>query len=213
MTSPLDISLKHRGRSATEVAIRAAHDGGDLSAAAAALIQGYGGEVFSFLCATLADTDLASDAFQVFSEQMWKSLPKYRRESSYRTWAYAIARNCSSRVIRDAIRRRKDVPLSAAPELFALAERVRTTTLMHLRTDVKDRVTKLSEHLGEDDRTMLVLRVSRNMSWPEIARIMSSDDLDDKALAKQASALRQRFQRTKSRLRDLVEDDGLAEER
>ncbi|CAN0599219.1 unnamed protein product, partial [Laminaria digitata] len=55
-----------------EQQIRGPHEEGDLRGAAAALIEGYGGELFSFLCASLADEEAASEAFQVFSEQMWK---------------------------------------------------------------------------------------------------------------------------------------------
>ena len=200
-----------RSPSSVEATVASRRDAGDLDGAATALVEGYGPELLSFLCATLRNEDEASDAFQTFCEQMWKSLPKYRGESTYRTWAYAIARNSAGRVLRDPRRRSdKRVRLSSIPELATTAEKVRTTTLLHLRTEVKDRVAELCEQLGEEDRAILLLRVNREMTWPEIARVMSDEEIaDEVALRRSAAALRQRFQRIKGRLERLVAGDGL----
>ena len=47
----------------------------------------------------------------------------------------------------------------------------------------------------------MVMRIGRNMSWKEIARIMLEEDgpasVDDDALRKRAASLRKRFERVK----------------
>jgi RNA polymerase sigma-70 factor, ECF subfamily len=88
---------------------------------------------------------------------------------------------------------------------------VRSRTLMHLRTEVKDEFQKLREELDPDEQTLLVLRIDRGLGWTEIAEIMADPgELEDpKARERSSARLRQRFQKLKQRLRDLAEARGL----
>ncbi len=195
-------------RSALEAAIGEAAATEDYARAAERLLEGYGPEIAGFLGAMLRTPDEASDAFQVFCEEMWKSLPHFRQESSYRTWAYAIARHMAFRQIRSPHRKpARNIPLSSAPEVVAIADRVRTSTVQYLRTEVKDRVAELREQLDPEDRALFVLRLNRKMAWTDIARIIDGEDLSEAIAKKRATALRKRFQRAKVQVRALVAGD------
>lgn len=185
----------------------------DFDDAATRLVRGYGPELLSYLMAVLRDDQEASEAFAIFCEEMWKSLPKFRRDSSVRTWSYALIRHAMHRILRSPHRKsERAIPLSQAPAVFQAAEQVRTTTLVFLRTEVKDRMAKLREKLSEEEQTLLILRVNRGMSWLEIGKIMAPEadtELEPPELKKWAAKLRKRFQRAKDQLRELAEQEGL----
>jgi DNA-directed RNA polymerase specialized sigma24 family protein len=102
------------------------------------------------------------------------------------------------------------VPLSQAPELAQMVERVRTETLGYLKTEVKDRFARLREHLSEDEQMLLVLRVDRDLGWNDIAVILADgESLSGAALQRRAAGLRKQFQRTKEKLSKLARSDGL----
>ncbi|MBE7447562.1 MAG: sigma-70 family RNA polymerase sigma factor [Kofleriaceae bacterium] len=98
-------------RAELERLIRERFDAGDFAAAATAAIRGYGPELFGFLIGLAGDvSQIASDAFAAFCADLWRDLPRFRWESTFRTWAYMIARATSSTGRRaSAARRRREV--------------------------------------------------------------------------------------------------------
>lgn len=173
-------------------------------------LQAYGPEIVGFLIARERDETAASETFSDFCEDLWRGIDGFRRESSFRSWAYALARNAANRRRRDPFSKR-GVPLSKVPDIYELAEKIRTTTLMHLRTEVRDAVTRLREKLDPEDRELLVLRVNRSMSWKEIALVVEGVDVPPAVIARKAASLRKRFERVKNRLRELAREEGLLE--
>ena len=93
-----------------------------------AAVKGYGPELYGFLAGLTRDPDRASDLFGSLCEQIWKNLAGFRWESSFRVWAYAVARNEFLRSLRSGARANKNVPLSDVPSVLAVVEAVRTTT-------------------------------------------------------------------------------------
>jgi RNA polymerase sigma-70 factor (ECF subfamily) len=183
---------------------------GDLRAAATASVEGYGSEVLGFLVTFLRDEDDACDAFAQACEDLWRGLDHFERRSSLRTWFYALARHAAARLRRAPERRpERRAPLS---ELTEVADRLRSRTLPHLRTDVKDRFAAIRNALEKDDRALLVLRVDRGMSWDQIARIYAEDDLSEAALARIGARLRKRFQLVKDEIRTRAREAGLLPE-
>jgi RNA polymerase sigma-70 factor (ECF subfamily) len=182
-----------------EAELRRRFDAGDLAGVATAALEGYGGELFGFLVGLARDVDQAGEAFARFCEEMWRDLPRFRWESSFRTWAYVVARHQLYRTGEERARQAAQVPVSQAPELRALAEKIKTTTLGYLRSEVKDEFTRLREQLDPDDRVLLVLRVDRDMAWKEIAQVLDVRE----------ETLRKRFERIKDRLRELARAAGL----
>src|SRR5438045_1434340 len=79
---------------------------GDLEGAAAAAMHGYGREIMSFLAALHRDEQDAAEVFSMFAEGLWRALPTFAWQCSFRTFAYEIARKSSLRYRRDARRRR-----------------------------------------------------------------------------------------------------------
>jgi RNA polymerase sigma-70 factor (ECF subfamily) len=76
---------------------------------------------------------------------------------------------------------------------------------------VRERFRQLRERLEPEERMLLMLRVDQRLSWEEVARVMAETEapLGNAELKKRAAALRQQFQRLKTRLRALAEEDGL----
>jgi RNA polymerase sigma-70 factor (ECF subfamily) len=180
-----------------EVELKALADAGSFTAATTRAIEGYGGELLGYLCALSRSNVEAEELFSELCERLWRALPQFRWTSSFRTWAYVIARNLA----RDGHRKRKranEVALDDAPEIAERALAVRTTTMMYMRTETKKRFDELRAALDEDERTLLVLRVDRRMPWRDIARVMAEDGDDPERLS---ASLRKRFERVKERLR------------
>jgi RNA polymerase sigma-70 factor (ECF subfamily) len=97
------------------------------------------------------------------------------------------------------------LPMELVDEIAAAAK---TTTVECLRPEARARVERLRQLLDEDDRTLLLLRVDREMPWRDIARVMADDD---EPPDRGAARLRKRFERVKQRLRDELfpaADDG-----
>lgn len=191
-------------RAELDVAARAMVAQGELTAAATALISGYGPEVLGWLHAVCRSRAEAEDAFATVCERLWRSLGQLRDDGSLRTWMYVVARN----VVHDHHRRaqaRPAVPLSAISEIAAL---VRSTTAAFQDTTNKDRLRALREALGPEDRMLLVLRVDRELPWHDIAEIMAGGEVDEPQLVRDAARLRKRFERVKERLRASWEAGG-----
>lgn len=164
-------------------------------------MEGYGPQVLGYLLARTRDQAEANDVFARWSEDLWKGLATFRWESSLRTWGYRLAHNARIRH-QQRDRMRGFVPLSNAPEILAIVARVRTATAAHLRTEVKDAISELRDSLSEDDRSLLILRVDRALSWQEIAEIHDEPP-------ERAATYRKRFERAKARLAELAEQAGL----
>ncbi len=175
--------------------------------AATAILERYGRELLEYLVAIARSETDGADAFSQFTEDVWRGLPRFRWESSARTWCYALARNALSRLRRQAHRKPgRGIALSDAPEVARLAEHVRSTTIVYLRTVVKDEVAALRRQLSPDDQAILILRIDRRLPWLDVARALADEgETPDAAeLRKRSAALRKRFERIKADLRALV---------
>ncbi len=190
-------------REALELELRARFDAGDLPAVATAAIRGYGPELYGLLVGLARDDDAAGEIFAGVCEKLWKALPGFRWDASLRVWAYAITRHHFMHWTRDRDRQRRQVPLSDVSQVSELAAQVRTTTALHLRTDVKDGFAKLRETLAPDDRMLLELRVEGQMAWQDIAQVLAGEEAA-KPTAREVAALRKRFERLKGELRELA---------
>jgi RNA polymerase sigma-70 factor, ECF subfamily len=199
-------------REELEAKIGEALQRGDYAETATLALGGYGAEIYGFLLAFHRDEGDAAEAFSYFSERLWRDLKSFRGESSFRTWAYMLARHASINYQRDARRRAKRLgELPDNSQISELAARARTETLSYLRSERRERFAALREALAPDDRALLVLRVDRGLSWGELARVLRENDgpQTDDDVKREAARLRKRFQLLKARLLELGRDAGV----
>ncbi len=192
-----------------EPRIRATCDAGDHTVAAALVVERYGPELLGFIMSRLRSESDAHEVFSIFCEDLLAGIPRFEWRSSVRAWAYTLARHAAVRYVKaPANRRDRRVPLSHVPEL---AERVRTTTAVYRKTEVKSRMRALREQLPDEDQTILILRVDKGLSWREVALVLCDETTppDDLTLGREAARVRKRFQLAKDRLRELAQADGL----
>lgn len=163
------------------------------------ILERHGPEILGLLVSIAGDEAVAADGYSVFCEQLWRSLPKFRFESTVRTWAYVLARRALVNVRR---RDGKGPPMQAVSpsRLPELVEDVRSATRPYLKTTHKDALAAVRASLSDDDQMLLVLRLDRALAWDEIARVLGPEDADAPTLQRTAVALRKRFSRAKQRL-------------
>ena len=193
-------------------AIRDACNRNDFELATTVALRAWGAEILGWLVQRMRDETSASDVFSSFAERLWSSWEQFGWRCSARAWMYTLARNEANTYEVGARRdRQRWVPLSRMGAVSAVVDEVRTETLPYLRTSVKDEFRALREHLSEEDQTILVLRVDRELSWSEIAQITLGGDVapSDAALARETARLRKRLQLIKARIRALAEEAGL----
>ena len=191
-----------------EAELRALCDEQRWSEAATLVFERYGRELMTYLVAIARSETDGAEAFSQFTEDLWRGLPRFRWQSSARTWCYTLARNALFRV-RRSVRRRGGpaIALSDAPAAAQAAEQVRTATLTYLRTQVKDEVAALRERLSPDDQAILILRIDRKLPWLDVARALADaneEELPDAELTRRSATLRKRFGRIKSDLKKLL---------
>jgi RNA polymerase sigma-70 factor, ECF subfamily len=194
-------------RAALEGRIRKHLERGQLAEAATQALKGYGPEVMGYLVSVLRDRCAASDVFADFSEDLWKGIAGFRKESSFRTWAYRLAWNAAQMYWRDPYRRH--VRRLATSEYSLVAERLRVSSLRQDPRAAADRLAKLRESLKPEEQTLLILRVDKGLSWKEIALVLA--EAED--APPDVGALRKRFERLKERLLRLAKKEGVLEYR
>lgn len=185
-----------------EAAIHACCTAGNLDGAMAMALERYADELFGFVNGLARDRTQAEDAFSAACERMWRGLPKFRWDSTFRVWAYRIARNEFLRTTRDVARARKAIPISQVASVQKVVDRIRSSTPMYERTEVKDKFAQLREQLDPEDHMLLGLRIDRKMAWADIAKVLAATE--DEPSARELAALRKRFERLKVKLRELA---------
>lgn len=189
-------------RAVLETSIRSDLERGDNDAAITKAIQGYGPELLGFLVGVMGDETTAAEAFSVFSEDLVRGIGRFRWKSSFRVWAYVLARNAANRYYRDPFLRRSEHLQTS--EFSKVIDETRTKTLRFLKTEVKDGVARIRERLSPDERTLLILHIDRGMNLKEVANVMSTGGEPINH-----ATLRKRFQRIKDKIGRIAREEGL----
>jgi len=191
-----------------EQRLRARHDAGDLQAVAEGAFAEYGPPIYRYLVQRLRSGDRADEVFGQLGEDFWKGLPGFTWRSSLWTWMHVLARNAASRhASRPQHQPARHLGESRLADLVA---EVRSRTRPYLRSEVKDRFTRLQAHLDGEERELLLLRVHQELSWRDVARVLGGGD--EASLDREAAKLRQRFRTVKRKLRELAEAEGLLDD-
>jgi RNA polymerase sigma-70 factor (ECF subfamily) len=194
---------------AHEQIIRERHATGDLRGAAALILQTYGPQIRRFLARRTPGQAAADEAYAEFVFDLWRALPGFRWECPVRVWSYTLARRAMIRCNRRARQRaHREVPLSHS----GLGEvgSPRTEPRAALPTSTRRRVEALWQALPDEDRRLLVLRITRDLAWKEIACLMTDGRASEEALETQTARLRKRFQLIKAKLRKLASASALS---
>lgn len=181
--------------------VRALVASGDVAGAATVALRALGPEVLPHLRSLLRDESAAADAFSRFSEKLWTGLPSFRFSASLRTWAFRIATHAAFDVRAEAWhRRRRRLATSEAARLAAEAG-----TGAAIRAERQRRTLEaLRVALPLEERSLLALRVDRELSWEQVAEVLSAE-----GAPVDVAALMKRYERLKARLSSLARDMGL----
>jgi RNA polymerase sigma-70 factor (ECF subfamily) len=183
---------------------------GALEQAAARTLEGYGPELYGFLVNLMGSASDADEVYAQTVEDLWRGLPAFEAKCSMRTWVYLLARHAAVRYRRSPWNRGARTGDS---RLELLVAESRSGTEPWRQTEVKDRWRALRQSLDPDDGALLVLRIDRDLSWNDIARVMLGIEAPDAAdLERETARLRKRFQVLKEELRRRAREAGLVED-
>jgi RNA polymerase sigma-70 factor (ECF subfamily) len=184
---------------------------GDLAGAAQEAFGLYGAEIYGFLVNLLGSESDATEVYLQVGEDVWRGLPRFAARSSMRTWLYVLARNAATDYRRSPWNRRER--RASESQLGDILVHTRSGTAPWLRTDIKEGVRALRESLSEEDRTILVLRVDRQLAWDDVARITLGNDAPDAAgHAREVARVTKRYQLIKEQLKKRARAAGLVGE-
>jgi RNA polymerase sigma-70 factor (ECF subfamily) len=192
-----------------EQELRRAWDAGDLRAVTTLALERYGPEILGVLAVQLRSNSDAADAFSLFTEHLWCGLPGFQWRCSLRAWAHRVARNAAVRWITKGERSPERNLSIEQNGVLDIAEHVRSSTLVHLRTEVKSEVRRLREELPQADQMLLILRIDKEMEWHDIVAALAEQDLDADDLKRESARLRKRFQLVTEKLRALARARGI----
>jgi RNA polymerase sigma-70 factor (ECF subfamily) len=187
-----------------DVQVRARIEAGDLDGATAETLRTYGPELIGWLCSVLPGEADAHEAFSWLSEELWKSLTRWGGRCSIRTWCYMLARHATVRV-RTQPRRQHELLVSQVPSIAHAVTHVWNTSRANA-SQVQDVYAEIRRSLDDDDQTLLVLRVDRDLAWRDIAIVLLGEDAATEEVTKKAATLRKQFERVKERLRTLASE-------
>ncbi len=185
----------------TEKTIAAHLDRGDLRGAASDAMRAYGPQVLGYLAAVLRDDDAARDVFSQFCEDLLKGLPGFRRECSFRAWAFKLAWHAATRFHRDPYRQRGRRLVTADASRLAAS----VTRDSSFRPGGRsERMIKLRQALDPEEQTLLIMRLDKELAWDEVSQVLSG-----RGEPVTPAALRKRFERLKEKLGRLAREQGL----
>lgn len=128
-----------------------------------ALIEEHAEAVFRVANGILHNPTLAEDAVQETMIKAWQSLPKFRGDSSVRSWILRIAHNTSISMLRR--RRERVMAPEDLPERAGGIDPARSSTaLADLRV-----IRQALEGLDELSRSVVVLREVEGLSYQDIS--------------------------------------------
>lgn len=198
-------------RAQLEETIKALHEQGRFGEATRIAITGYGAEIYGYLLAILRSRDAAGDVFIEFCENVEAGFPRFEWRCKFRTWAYAITRRAARRFQAAARRQwhRQVALCDAHTEMLAQASR--TPTHEWLKSSVRLVFQELRRQLPEEDQTILILRLDRDLSWEEVAIVTGEfeGDTGDEAFKREVNRVKTRFNRAKGELKELGIKAGL----
>ncbi|MBV8818198.1 MAG: RNA polymerase sigma factor [Acidobacteriaceae bacterium] len=136
------------------------------------LVKRYLGDVYDIAYRVLGDRDVAQDAAQEAFVNAMRGLPRFRGESSFRTWLLRITVNCAHSLARKGVRRRE---ISIVNDDDLVQEGADAATLTATRSEL-ERASAALATLPEKQRLAVSLRIYQGLSYAEIAEMTGSTE-------------------------------------
>ena len=128
----------------------------------ARIVKEYKSTIYMVCYMFSKDEDEVADLFQDILVNLWKGFPRFRGDSSPKTWIYRVSLNTCISVERKKKRKGETVPLDMNINLFDdTAEDMKQVRML------QDRITRL----GPFDRAIVLLWLE-NLSYDEIGAIV-----------------------------------------
>lgn len=157
--------------------------------------------VYNLALKMLGSPEDAEDAAQEAFIKAYRSIGSFRGESKFSVWLYKLTNN----VCLDMLRKRREntVSLSAADEdggdtEIEIADERYSPDEVYEKKEMHEAIQKGLDALGEEFRSVLVLREVSGMSYDEIA----------KALGLDPGTVKSRIFRARKKLCAILTDDG-----
>lgn len=148
------------------------------------IVDGYKDEIFNLCYRILNDYDDADDVAQEVFIRMYKSVVKFQFQSSFSTWLYRISVNCCYSYIK----KNRKSNVSALPDSFEIADERNGDS--YYSDLVREALTKLEAK----QRTLIVLRDIKGLSYEEIAEILKVS----------IGTVKSRLNRAREKLREIL---------
>jgi RNA polymerase sigma-70 factor (ECF subfamily) len=142
------------------------------------LIEGYQKRVFNIAYRLVGNYDDASELAQEVFIKVFKSLRKFKGQSSFSTWVYSITKN----VCFDELRKRKNKKIVYIDEDIKydnnemqrqIEDDRPQPDIIAEKNEVKKIVHEAIQELSQDHRIVIVMRDIQGFSYEEIARILN----------------------------------------
>lgn len=186
-----------------EAHIRTLIAAGALREAAAEVVSRYGPTIIGGLRAMLGNHADVMDAHAQWSENVLRGIGAFGGRSTVHTWARRLAWNAALN-LRGQAHRRREQP-SATGELPEVPEDASARS--HLCAERRwQQLRELRAGIAPAEETLLSLRVEQELSWAEIAEVLSTE-----AAPLDATAARKRYERLRARLREKARLQGFVE--
>ena len=141
--------------------------GGDTDAFEMLVIQ-HGQYVYNLAIRILQDAQEAEDLSQEAFLRVWRALPHFRAESSFRTWLYRIVTN----LCYDRLPRLKKELAALDPDVVTnLTDDHMSPEASILTDELEARLHKMIHDMPEGYRLLFTLRHLQGMSYSEIAEV------------------------------------------
>lgn len=128
----------------------------------ARIVKEHKGTIYTVCYMFSKDEDEVADLFQDILVNLWKGFPKFRGDSSQRTWVYRVSLNTCISAERKKKRKGETIPLTMDINLFDdSVEDIRQIKMLQNRIS----------RLGPFDRAIILLWLE-NLSYDEIGDIV-----------------------------------------
>ncbi len=149
---------------------------GDASAFEMLVVQ-YQGQVYNLCLRMTGNPDDAADLTQEAFLKVWKHLESFHFDSTFSTWLYRLASNCCLDFLRSQ-KRRPTVSLTVEnddeeEQVLDVADTAPTPEEHAIASEEKEQLRLAMSQLDDEQRQILTLRVVNDLSYTEIADILS----------------------------------------